>query len=333
MASKAGSQREKVVTNMERNGWDAPTKWFAWAVLLAFTALSAYMNAAYAALSGSVVWFHAGIPGVVLVLGVFLELTYLSSAHRAAKRIVITGLAACFGTVLVASYLAVLSVTTAWNGAAPAWVNAALAGIPDVVMVLAATMILSLRLRTHATAAKAPKKATESRFKRLADAATARAESALAVPPSPQVTAVTDVRGRSTEVLTQPHGASVEATAEVSTDDPAGVRGASTSTVADAPVESTKATASTPRTPRRTTAKPSVDPELVPFMEQAERMVADGIVARKTPQEIAAVIRAIDEGATDNAIKKAGIASAGTAQKVRAELEYQRAAAPLAAVG
>lgn len=113
----------------------------------------------------------------------------------------------------------------------------------------------------------------------------------------------------------------MEATAEVSTDDPAGVRGASTSTVADAPVESTKATASTPRTPRRTTAKPSVDPELVPFMEQAERMVADGIVARKTPQEIAAVIRAIDEGATDNAIKKAGIASAGTAQRVRAELE------------
>ena len=128
------------------NRWDTPTKWFAWAVLLAFTALSSYMNGAYAVLTDSRVWFHAGIPAVVLVLGVFLELTFLSSAHRAAKRIVVTGLALSFAVVLVASYLAVLHVTVVWNPHAPVWVNAALAALPDVVMVLAATVVLSLRL-------------------------------------------------------------------------------------------------------------------------------------------------------------------------------------------
>ena len=102
--------------------------------------------------STELVIFHAAIPAVLLVAGLYAELVALSGVHRAAKWITVTVLSAIFAVTLIASYIAVLAVVTAWNPHAPTWVNAALAAVPDAAMVMAGTVILSLRMRRHGLA-------------------------------------------------------------------------------------------------------------------------------------------------------------------------------------
>lgn len=305
-----------------KNRWDAPTTWFAWTVLIAFTALSSYMNGAYAVMTHSRVWFHAGIPAVVLVLGVFLELTFLSSAHRAAKRIVVTGLGASFLVVLIASYLAVLHVTVVWNPHAPAWVNAALAALPDVVMVLAATVVLSLRMKRQAAAA-AVKPATESRWRRLADAATNRVEAALAVPETPQVERVVEARGGSTEVSVEPSVKPVDEVVAVSAEP------------STKPEPSPVKPEPSPVKPATLPAVEVVDPELEPYMEAAQRMVDEKVVTRKTDVELAEIIAAIERRMSPNAIKtELGYSPSTTAKVSAAWRQWQEEREPaLTAVG
>lgn len=171
---------------MTMTKWDIITGRFAWAMLVLFTALSAYLNARRAMfdLAGiEAIVLHAAIPVVLLLAGLFAETVALAPAvHRPAKWVVVTALVGIFTVTMIASYLAILAVITAWNPHAPGWVNAGLASVPDAVMLMAGTVVLSLRVRRHGVAAAPSRTRTPSRWQRLADGLTARAEAALAVP-------------------------------------------------------------------------------------------------------------------------------------------------------
>lgn len=166
--------------------WDRITARAGWLMLMTFTALSSYLNARRVVLddgaTAELVVFHASIPVVLLVVGVFAELVALSGVHRVAKIVSVTVLVAIFATTLIASYIAVLAVVMRWNPHAPGWVNQALAAVPDGAMVMAGTVVLSLRVRQHGLAPAASRTPAPSRWRRVADAAAARAEAALAVP-------------------------------------------------------------------------------------------------------------------------------------------------------
>ncbi|CAM3778678.1 hypothetical protein H7J08_00965 [Mycobacterium frederiksbergense] len=166
--------------------WDQATARAGWGMLVGFTALSSYLNARAAQLQGGAaieaVVFHAAVPCVLLVAGLFAELVALSGVHRAAKAVTVTVLVAVFTVTLIASYIAVLAVVVRWNPHAPGWVNAALAAVPDAAMVMAGTVVLSLRVRRHGVAAAPSPTRPPSRWSRLADGLTARVEAALTVP-------------------------------------------------------------------------------------------------------------------------------------------------------
>ena len=166
--------------------WDRLTARAGWTMLVLFTALSSYLNARRVVLddgaTAELVAFHAAIPAVLLIVALFAELVALSGVHRVAKIVSVTVMVAIFATTLIASYLAVLAVVARWNPHAPAWVNQSLAAVPDAAMVMAGTVVLSLRVRRHGLAPAASRTPAPSRWRRVADAAAARAEAALAVP-------------------------------------------------------------------------------------------------------------------------------------------------------
>lgn len=180
----------------------------------------------------------------------------------------------------------------------PAWTAWVMPGLLDLFVAVSAYVVYVLSKHSIQTPQTSTAPSTSSRWHRLADAATARAEAALATPAPSRVPA-----------LVEPRGGAVEF-------------------VADAPVEAATPSAEPATTPavevRKQAPKPSIEPELEPFMDAARRLVDEGVVARKTPAELARVIAAIDRGLSDNAIKSAGIASASTARKVRLAVEPGR---------
>ncbi|WP_157932220.1 hypothetical protein [Mycobacteroides abscessus] len=177
----------------------------------------------------------------------------------------------------------------------PVWTAWVMPGLLDLFVAVSAYVVYVLSKHGSAPAVEARKSKSASHWRRLADAATARAEAALAIPASPQA------------------------------DRPVEVRGAPVEPAADAPVEvttpSVKNSVKHVGEARKSAAKPSVkvsvDTSLEPFMEAARRMVEQGVVARKSAIELARIIAAIEDGRSDNAIKSAGLASASTASKVR----------------
>ena len=275
--------------------WDRMTVRVAWVILLAFTALSSYLNARFAAFDAAStadqVRAHASIPIIMLAAAAFTEMAALSRLHRVAKALVVTVMGAVFAITLIASYVVVLTVARTWNPHAPVWVNAALAAVPDLVMVMAGVTILNLRMRRHGLASAESRTPQLSRLQRLADAATARAEAALAVPKSSATASLAD-RG--------------EVAADVSVDPlPA----------TDGPFA--EYAAKGPRSPRRIAAKPSADPaSLEQFMETANRLAEDGLVRGKTPIDYARILLAVSQGWSKTRIKNEFRYSHGTTQAV-----------------
>lgn len=259
--------------------WDRITARAGWLLLVGFTALSSYLNARAAMLAGAAdteqIVFHAAIPAVLIVAAVFAELVALSGVHRIAKAVTVTVLVGVFTVTLIASYIAILAVVQVWNPHAPAWVNAALAAVPDAAMVMAGTTVLSLRMKRHGLAPATPRTRAPSRWRRLADAAAARAEAALAVPEKVQVNAVADP-------VTEPAAEAAETATETSAEPGEEVRRPS---------------------PKRS-AEPVVDPALQPFMEAGRRLEEARLVRGKSAADYAEILRADAEGWSPTKIKK-----------------------------
>ena len=296
------------------NRWDRMTAHAGWATLIVFTALSSYLNATATAFDPAAttarVNFHAAVPPVMLVAALVAELVALSSVHRTARAVVVTGLVAVFVWTLAASYVAIWTVVEAWNPTAPAWINAGLAAVPDLVMVMGGVSVLSLRMRRHGTGPAESRAPRPSRLRRLADAATARAEAALAVP--------------------QP---AADPSAAPSADVPADVPGDGAGPPASLSAEPPAASAAKPR---KTSAKPSAkpaskpssDPALAPFMEAGKRLEQARLVRGKTAVDYARILRATAEGWTPTRIKSEYGYSHGTTKAVLDAADAGSAAEP-----
>lgn len=286
--------------------WDRMTAHSAWAVLLVFTALSSYLNARAAAFDPAAtaewLWFHAAVPPVMLVAALVAEMAALSSMHKPVRGAVVTVMVSVFAITLAASYVAVLTVTRTWNPHAPGWVNAALAAVPDLIMVMSGVTVLSLRMRQHGLSPSDSRTPQMSRFRRLADAATARAEAALTVPES----AATHVPESGARTLTDPF-----------TDGSNSAGGASAELSAD------------PRPPvggpaTRRSAVHSVDPALAPFMDSATRLEEAKLIRGKTAVDYATILRAVSDGWSPTRVKS----TYGYSHKTTADVVAAAAAQP-----
>lgn len=284
--------------------WDKLTGRAGWAVLIVFTALSSYLNARRVVLDGAadteLIVFHAAIPAVLLVAGLFAELVSMSSVHRTAKAVTVTGLVAVFGITLVASYLAILGVVVAWNPHAPAWVNAGLAAVPDIVMVMSGSVILSLRVRRHGlapTAKKPSRKASPGRWSRIGDNLMSRAERLTEVR-EPQVTAVGHA-ARADEP--QP---------------PAQVNRAPAAHTGQAPRTTAHRDAAQPARPATQDAEPVQRPTPTEDHRIAAQRLVDAKRATQPVEVVAEVLAAADAGMSKREIETATGVPASTAARI-----------------
>lgn len=281
--------------------WHRTALIFWWAVLLGSVALSSFGNVTHArnvAPERFQSWaslIGGAFPWALLVMVEGIALGTRGGASGRARTVALGVIVPLAVIVFASSYVGLLFVVQATGlftspGSSVPILNFGVAAVPDLLMVASTVYIFSMR--SSLTVAKAVRGG--SRWSRIGDNLLARAERLTEVT-EPQAVPVVEVRGGSTE------------------------------SVADPPVEAVALSAESATTPtvevRKPAPKPSVkslvEPELAPFMEAAERMVEDGVVARKTSVEIARVIEALHRGLSDNAVKSAGIASASTARKVR----------------
>ncbi|MBV0918221.1 hypothetical protein KC238_13270 [Mycobacteroides chelonae] len=268
-----------------------------WAMLTVVgVALTVSINAAHAkgALNTHGTWISAAIAAAPpLMFAALWEGFFLArrSVPQAVLRLVTAAVLILGGAAFAVSYVSIAQFINGDVLTLPRWAGWTLPAMFDTFVAVSAYVLhVLLKHEARRTTGKT-RTAPSSRWRRLADAATARAEAVLATPASPQVQALAEVRGGSTEP------------------------------VADPPTEparlSVKNSVKYVVEARKSAAKPVAEPELEPFMDAAQRLVDEGVVARKTATELARVIAAIDRGLTDNGIKVSGIASASTAAKVR----------------
>ncbi len=275
------------------NNWDRITARAGWATLIVFTALSSYLNARRAMFGDGAtieqVVFHASIPAVLIVAGMLAELVALSSMHRPAKWVIVTGLFTVFGIVAVASYIAILGVVTEWNAPSPLWVNRGLAAVPDIAMIMAGTCVLSLRMRRHGLAPAASPTRTPKRWSRLADAATDRVAAVLAGPATVSAGASPNLEADVVETVTEP----------VSEPSPKPRRTSSAQS-------------------RKRPPKPVEDPTLAPFMDRARELEVARVIRGKAAVDYARILRAADEGWSPTRIRRELGVSHDTTAKVLA---------------
>lgn len=306
------------------NRWDTPTGLFAWLMLVAFTALSSVMNVEYARLTQSDAPFHGAIPVVVLVVGFFAELTFLSSSHNWAKRAVLAALLSCFAVVLVASYLGVRHVVNDRNPHAPEWVNNGLAAIPDVVMLAAATVLLSLRARrkSHVSETAKPSRWAKiggnlmTRAEQLTEPKTSVEPSAegLRIPLETPVSAVVEpLTDPFAEALETPTTPSVEPSAEEFVE----------------PLKTPAKVSAKPAPSTESTAEEPLTDELLAVMDEARAMDEAELVRGKNALDYARIIAALDDGWSPTRIKNEHGYSHGTTAKVADFRAERRALTPV----
>lgn len=292
-----------------KNRWDTPTGLFAWLMLVAFTALSSVMNVEYARLTESDVLFHGAIPVVVLVVGFFAELTFLSSSHNWAKRAVLAALLCCFAVVLVASYLGVRYTVNDRNPHAPEWVNNGLAAIPDVVMLAAATVLLSLRARRKGTVTESAK---PSRWARIGGNLGDRFERLTEAKPSANPFA---------EPLRSPLETPISGIAEPLTGTSVESSLTPSPTFANPSAESVVEPPRSPESaapPSLETVEEPLTEELLAVMDEAREMEIADLVRGKSAIDYARIITALDARWSPTRIKNEHGYSHGTTAKVAA---------------
>lgn len=268
-----------------------------WAMLTVVgIVLTVTINAAHAkgALNAHGTWTSAVVAAAPpLMFAALWEGYFLArrSVPQGVLRLVTTAVLVLGSAAFAVSYVSIAQFINGDVLTLPRWAGWTLPAMFDTFVAVSA-YVLHVLLKHGAQLDVGKTRAVAfSRWRRLADAATARAEAVLATPASSQVQALAEARGGSAELVME--------------------------TPTEAVKPATTPAVETPRTRTKPSAKPSVDASLEPFMETAQRLVDGGVVARKSAVELARVIRGIEQGMTDNAIKSAGIASASTAAKVR----------------
>lgn len=303
---------------------------FWWTVLLVSVTVSSYGNVLHAELVADTAymsrakWLLGALAWTLFVMVEGISVADRGGSRGKARTVALCILAPLMGIVLVASYVGLYHLVVAFHvfpvEVGYGWFNLGLlnyllAVVPDLMMVVSTFYVMSFRTDIHEEPAAAR---SESRWKRLADAATNRAEAAMAVPATPQAATLGEARGVSVEPFTKSPAPSTELFMEP-VEEP----------VVEVPVPSPKPSVKAPVK----VSKPSISPALIPFMDAAQMMVEEGIVTRKSATELAAIIAAVDKGSTPNRIKsELGISPATTAKVSAAWTDWQASHRELVAV-
>lgn len=264
-----------------------------WAMLtIVGIVLTVTINAAHAkgALNAHGTWTSAVVAAAPpLMFAALWEGYFLArrSVPKGVLRLVTAAVLVLGGAAFAVSYVSIAQFINGDVLTLPRWAGWTLPAMFDTFVAVSAYVLHVLLKHSIQTPQTSTAPSTSSPWRRLVDAATARAEAALIIPASLQAETFVEVRG------------------------------GSTASIVDAPMEAGEPSTMLAVEVRKPAPKPSVDASLEPFMETAQRLVDGGVVARKSAVELARVIRGIEQGMTDNAIKSAGIASASTAAKVR----------------
>ncbi|ORA77598.1 hypothetical protein BST28_17500 [Mycolicibacter kumamotonensis] len=277
-------------------------------MLLGSAAASSWINAEFARIENSNQWYHAAVPGVVLVTLVLFELSVLSKLPRAYRWISLLGLGVVAGISLVQSYLAILEVILRWTPSSPFAVNAAAAAVPDVVMTVCTVLLIGLRVKRDGsdTPSREP-----SRLRLLAAKAQDRA--------------LSSVERR----LEPPPNLPVEGRVEAPAPSPA----SPSEPPLAAPVEEVReAPAPVPTLPVERPVEPEDDlpPPSDAAMEEAEQLLHSGEAPKIDRANLARIIDGINAGHSTNRLKKDGLGGAGTIDKVRRLMDNRREDIPAA---
>ena len=219
------------------------------------------------------------------------------------------------GASFAISYTTIAYFIQRRHGDLPVWTAWVMPGLLDLFIAVSAYVVYVLSKHGTDTVEAAPKVKTSSRLRRIADAATNRFEAALDVPEKPQVNELVEVRGGSVE----PSLNLIETSVEPSPNSPVEVAEPFTEPFVES---SEEVTAPSPKPSVKSSSKSSpivlVDESLAPFMDAAQDMVSRRVVARKTMVELAQVIREIEAGKSNNAVKQSLGVSPSTTEAVRA---------------
>ncbi|UBV14974.1 hypothetical protein [Mycolicibacterium fortuitum] len=173
----------------ELTATDHLLKRWSWAVLVIGALASGAVNAVYALRVGDNSVVHAIVPLLVLGLGLFAELVFLSSHPRPVRWLGGIGSVAGFALALVMSYHAIREVLGQELASVRGPLTDTAAALPDVLMLIAATVLLSHRWRATRSAPTDAQR-SPSRLQRLRDKALDRVEASLDKPANPHVNAV-----------------------------------------------------------------------------------------------------------------------------------------------
>lgn len=281
---------------------DNLARWVSWFVLVAFTTLSCHLNAVYARANGEDVNYHVALPILALAAGIYAEVIYLSDVRRPVRWVTGILVTLGFAAVMIASYISIRGVVYARYGTYPGWLNDVLAAFPDGFMIIAATVLLAHRwTRVKGMATSDAKPHTPSPAKQILGNYTRRwVEHSEGK--NTKVSELAEVREGSPNAVVEVVETFAEPSAEPSVDVPE-------SSVEPSRKPSVKA--------RKPSPKPSVDETVEPYMDAAASMVETSVVTRKTAAELAAVIREVELGKSNNAVKSALGVSPSTTEAVR----------------
>lgn len=179
--------------------------WLSWALLVAGAVVSAKLNAVHATRVHDTVAFHVAVPLVALFAGLYAELIFMSTHPRAVRWTAGAAVLIGFVFAMASSYVSILAVVQEDMKAAPGWMQKGTAALPDAVMIIAVTVLLSHRWRTSRTADVTEADRQPNRFKRLTGKAMDKVEARLDKPtPEPVTVSERPAPDRPTAPVTVP---------------------------------------------------------------------------------------------------------------------------------
>lgn len=294
---------------------DQLVRWLSWLLLIVGTVVSARLNAMHAERVGDTMAYHVAIPITALSAGLYAELILMSTHPRVVRWTAGSAVIIGFVFAMASSYTSILAVMRGDMAGADPWMQYGVAAMPDAVMIIAVSVLVSHRWRsTRAHTEQRPPKRPQSALRRslggLSVDTVERLRTRVNTPPPASATS-------SMEAPWSTHGGSIFTPTEPP-------RGVPTTSVEPA-VEPPPSSVASPVAEAKPSAPESVSPAVEAFLPVGEWMVTEEVVARKTAVELASIVEAISRGLTDNRIKTELGYSAGTADKVRsAWIRYQR---------
>lgn len=308
-----------------KRGWRLTGLTFWWLMLAATVTLSSYGNVKHAEMVTPDEYLSVGrFIAAALPLSLLLMVEGIALAERAgasgrARLVGMSVVSVLAVIVFAASYVGLLSVVapTQLITGTVSPLNYGLAAVPDLLMAAATVYLMSMRASARTTVEEPAAFHTPSPAKQILGNY-ARRWVEHSEGKKPQVQPVMEVRGGSPNTAVEVVSPSVEPSVDTAVEVAVEVPEPPVEPFVEVAKPSPKTSPKSSVKARKPSPKPSVDETLIPFMDAAQDMVDTSVVARKTAAELAAVIREVENGKSNNAVKQSLGVSPSTTEAVRA---------------